>query len=200
MLVSQVSLLIAGLVFICGLALGALLARLFSPKTLQTNKVKHQLTAKELELNQVKDEVNQHFFRTAEGLAALSKQLNQLQEQLSDDAKTLASDEGVTEKLRLANNPSFTPAANPEAPLAGAGKFNLSPEAYQPPRDYSANSKGGTLAEGFAHPNFEQPKDYAAESQGGTLAEDFGFKQEKPAKKKKKKKKQAAKAAAAKQD
>lgn len=192
MLVAEMSWVVFALIFIAGLIVGGLLFRVFSPKNLQANKVKHQLTAKELELSQVKEDVNQHFLRTAEGLAALSKQLNELQDQLTTDAQTLAIETEVTEKLRLVDkvkaSKTKTAATKKEA------NQELNPEDYMPPRDYSATSKGGTLAENFAHPNFEQPKDYAANSEGGTLAEDFGFnKADKPAKKKKKKKKQQTK-------
>lgn len=158
--------------FLVGGFAGALVYRLMSANVAQNNKIRHQLTERELELNQVRENLNEHFSRTASNISSLSKQLQSMEEQLAVDAGQLCNDEEIIS--RLANKPVD------QAKLA-----SLPTESYQPPKDYAPNKEGGTLAEDFQQPSFEPPRDYASDKTGGTLAEDFGLKPEvfEPAKK-----------------
>lgn len=172
-------------VFSLGTLVGYLLTRTLGCSNDPANKiVKHQLTAKEVELSQVRAEVSQHFVRTAEGLASLAKQLNNLQIQLTTDTQTLAS---KTEVSRILGVLAEADKTGQTAKYASA---SLGIADIAPPKDYASSSEGGTLREGFGA-LVEPPRDYAPNS--GTLAEDFGLPKaaSKPKKKKKKKKDKA---------
>lgn len=155
--------------FVVGGGLGVMVYRMMNAGVAQNTKIRHQLTERELELSQVKESLNDHFSRTATSLSTLSKQLQNMEEQLIKDAGQLVSDEGVVKQL-------IGKSAD-QAKLANAAA-SWSAEDYQAPRDYAAGKVSGTLSEGFQHPNFEPPKDYASDKKGGTLAEDFGLKPE----------------------
>lgn len=181
------------LVFSLGMLLGYLLTRTLGCSNDPANKiVKRQLTAKEVELSQVRAEVSQHFVRTAEGLASLAKQLNNLQIQLTTDTQTLASKTEVSRILSvLAEADKTGELARHTANSLSLTNANL--DNIAPPKDYASSSEGGTLTEGFGA-LVEPPRDYAPNS--GTLAEDFGLHAKttsKLNKKKKKKKKDKAK-------
>lgn len=154
------------LAFALGGALGAWLYRLLNAGAASNTRVRHQLTERELELSQVKDNINKHFDLTANGLASLSKQLQSLEVQLALDAQHLVSDKNLVQRLIQQEIGSGLHADKLTAAVA---------HQPQPPKDYAANHAGGTLAEDFIKPsNFEAPKDYASAA-SGTLAEDFGL-------------------------
>lgn len=155
--------------FLVGGVVGILVYRMMNAGVAQNTKIRHQLTERELELNQVRESLNDHFSRTATSISSLSKQLKNMEEQLITDAGQLCSDEGVVK--RLLNN------ATDQAKLA-SDATDLPPVDQQPPRDYVACKVGGTLSENFQQPSFEPPKDYASDKTRGTLAEDFGLKAE----------------------
>ena len=162
--------------FLVGGVIGALVYRMMNTSAVQNTKIRHQLTERELELNQVRESLNDHFSRTANSISSLSKQLQNMENQLATDANQLCSDEGVIKRLSgKSAEQEKTSAPTEESVVA----------TYQPPRDYASDKQGGTLSENFQQPDFEPPRDYAAEKNGGTLAEDFGLKPEafKPVKK-----------------
>jgi len=148
---------------------GAWIYRRMNTSSVQNTKIRHQLTERELELNQVRESLNDHFSRTASSISSLSKQLQNMENQLAADASQLCSDEGVIKRLTSKPDDQQNSEQNSE---------QLTADNYQPPRDYASNKGSGTLSENFQQPNFEPPRDYAADKAGGTLAEDFGLKPE----------------------
>ncbi|NLW05058.1 MAG: YhcB family protein [Pseudomonadaceae bacterium] len=150
--------------FFAGGVLGALLYRLMNAGAAQSTKIRHQLTERELELNQVRENLNDHFSRTASNISSLAKQLQNMEEQLASDANQLCSDEGVIKRLAIKS--------------ANQSTEQLALDDQHPPKDYVSEKAGGTLAEEFQQPSFEPPRDYASDKTGGTLAEDFGLKPE----------------------
>lgn len=155
--------------FLVGGGIGALIYRKMNTSAVQNTKIRHQLTERELELNQVRESLNDHFSRTASSISSLSKQLQNMENQLATDASQLCSDEGVIKRL--------TSKSEDQKKLEQSTD-QLQADNYQPPRDYASTKGGGTLSENFQQPNFEPPRDYAADKSGGTLAEDFGLKPE----------------------
>ncbi|GLR63165.1 YhcB family protein [Marinospirillum insulare] len=155
--------------FLVGGLVGALIYRKMNTSAVQNTKIRHQLTERELELNQVRESLNDHFSRTASSLASLGKQLQSMESQLATDASQLCNDEGVLKRL--------TGRTEDQKKLDQAAE-KWSANDYQPPRDYASNKEGGTLSESFQQPSFEPPRDYDADKVGGTLAEDFGLKPE----------------------
>ncbi|WP_027849482.1 YhcB family protein [Marinospirillum minutulum] len=155
--------------FLVGGAIGALVYRRMNTSAVQNTKIRHQLTERELELNQVRESLNDHFSRTANSISSLSKQLQNMENQLATDASQLCSDEGIVKRL--------TGKSEDQKMLDQAAE-QWTANDYQPPRDYASNKEGGTLSENFQQPSFEPPRDYAADKSGGTLAEDFGLKPE----------------------
>lgn len=149
--------------FLVGGVIGALLYRLMNAGGTQSTKIRHQLTQREQELSQVRENLNDHFSRTAINLSSLTKQLQSMEEQLTSDASILCSDESLVKRL-------VTQSTN--QPQLDNQKIN----SQQPPKDYASDK--GTLAENFQQASFEPPRDYAADKTGGTLAEDFGLKPE----------------------
>lgn len=161
--------------FVFGGLAGAWIYSSLNTSSAQNTKIRHELVERELELNQVKENLNDHFSRTATNFSALSKQLKSMEEQLVSDASLLCSDEDLVKRLTI---------KTAEQPTEIDKQPKL--DAHQPPRDYAANKEGGTLAENFQQPDFAPPRDYADDKTGGTLAEDFGLKPEifEPAQKK----------------
>lgn len=156
--------------FLVGGAFGALVYRKMNTSAVQNTKIRHQLTERELELNQVRENLNDHFSRTASSISSLNKQLKNMQSQLVDDANQLCSDEGVVKRLAEGK---VTDQAKLDKTTA-----SLTTDNNQPPRDYASDKARGTLSESFQQPNFDPPRDYASDKSGGTLAEDFGLKPE----------------------
>lgn len=153
--------------FVFGGLVGAWIYSLLHSDSTLSTKIRHDLVERELELSQVKENLNEHFSRTATNFSALSEQLKSMEEQLVSDASLLCSDEDLVKRLTI---------KTAEQPTEIDKQPKL--DAHQPPRDYAANKEGGTLAENFQQPNFTPPRDYADEKTGGTLAEDFGLKPE----------------------
>ncbi|SFC04185.1 hypothetical protein SAMN05660443_1278 [Marinospirillum celere] len=139
--------------FILGAGLGALAYHLMNANVAHSIKIRHQLTERELEVNQLREGLNDHFSRTADGLASLSKQLDDMQDQVRKDAKHLCDDESVIKRL---TNQAESEADNEEldAPTDPVKK------PVEPPRDYAAGTSRGTLSEdyGLKPEVFEPPR------------------------------------------
>jgi len=141
--------------FILGAGLGALAYHLMNANVAHGIKIRHQLTERELEINQLREGLNDHFSRTADGLAAMSKQLKDMEEQVRQDAGHLCDDEGVIK--RLTSKPEENPASDetPEPEIKVKAQV-------QPPRDYASGSEQvrGTLSEdyGLKPEVFEPPR------------------------------------------
>lgn len=143
--------------FILGAGLGALAYHLMNASVANSIRIRHQLTEKELEVNQLREGLNDHFARTADGLAALSKQLNDMEQQVRKDASHLCDDEGVIKRLnqdsKKVTDKSVEVSAQQETKTA-------SKPAVEPPRDYADGSDRGTLSEdyGLKPEIFEPPR------------------------------------------
>ncbi|SFX02549.1 YhcB family protein [Marinospirillum alkaliphilum] len=125
--------------FLIGAGLGALAYHLMNSSVANSIRIRHQLTERELELNQLKESLNDHFARTADGLSSMSKQLKDMEDQLLNDAGRLCSDEGVIKKLTNTNEKtSKTQSAT-----------TTEESLVEPPRDYASDKARGTLSEDF---------------------------------------------------
>lgn len=121
------------LIFLAGGVTGALCAWLLIPARRQTAQLRQERDAAKAELQHHREEVDEHFLRTAELVNSMTQSYRQVHEHLSDGARKLCSDEG----RRLARSKSLEPL-----PSAAAG---LPTEA---PLDYAPSHKG-TLSEDF---------------------------------------------------
>lgn len=161
--------------FLIGGVIGALLYRLMNAGGANNSKVRRQLTEREQELSQVRENLNDHFSRTAINLSSLTKQLQSMEEQLASDANLLCSDESLVKRLAT-QSPDQLQLDNPALDNPKVNDPKISNQ--QPPKDYALDKDRGTLSENFQQNRFEPPRDYAADKTGGTLAEDFGLKPE----------------------
>lgn len=142
--------------FLFGAGLGALAYHLMNNNVAQGIKIRHQLTERELEVNQLREGLNDHFARTADGLAGMSKQLKEMQDLIHQDAQHLCNDEGVIKRLTnqsQANSETTQEPKSSDQPLE---------EEFAPPRDYASKTANdrGTLAEdyGLKPEVFEPPR------------------------------------------
>lgn len=146
--------------FVFGGVFGAWVYSSFNTSSTRTAKIRHELAERELELNQARENLNDHFSRTATHFSALGKQLQNMEEQLASDAAYMCSDEGIAKRLAIKS-------AEPTQQLS----------SHQPPIDYASNKDSSPITAVVAKPmSVEPPRDYAADKAGGTLAEDFGLK------------------------
>jgi len=131
--------------FLLGAGLGALAYHLMNSNVAHGIKIRHQLTERELEVNQLREGLNDHFSRTADGLAGMSKQLKEMQDQIRLDADHLCNDEGVIK--RLTNQAE----ADPPIPSDQPGEKSQAKAEVTPPRDYASRTTEdrGTLSEEF---------------------------------------------------
>lgn len=117
----------------CGLAgigIGALGYHLLNANVARNQKVRQRLAETELELNQVKDSLNDHFVRAADLVASIQRQSRELEQQLALGADQLGQDQQVKRRLHPENE-------EPEPD-----------EALDMPRDYADGGRG-TLSEDF---------------------------------------------------
>lgn len=137
--------------FLIGAGLGALAYHLMNASVSQSIRIRHQLTEKELELNQLRENLNDHFSRTADNLASMSKQLREMESQLEKDATSLCSDDGVIKRLSSSKD---KPVSTEKLPEAEAD------QVFEPPRDYASDQSRGTLSEdyGLKPEVFEPPR------------------------------------------
>lgn len=126
--------------FLIGAGLGALAYHLMNASVAQNIKIRHQLTERELELNQLRDNLNDHFAHTADGLATMSRQLKDMESRLRTDASQLCSDETLVK--RLTDNSAEGKTDTPQ-------KTAKVDTVIEPPRDYASNHERGTLSEDF---------------------------------------------------
>ena len=142
--------------FILGAGLGALAYHLMNANVAHSIRIRHQLTEKELEVSQLREGLNDHFSRTADGLTALSKQLKDMEEQIRKDADHLCDDDAVIKRL---TNQSEATQEQLEASTKDKKPKGAS-TAVEPPRDYASDATGGTLSEdyGLKPEVFEPPR------------------------------------------
>ena len=121
--------------FASGGLVGALCAWLLLPARRQHNKLRAELDQAKAALEHHRQEVDQHFLRTAELVNVMTQSYRQVHEHLADGARKLCTEEG----RRLARAKSMEP-------LPGVAGRDGAP--LQPPLDYAPSHKG-TLSEDF---------------------------------------------------
>ncbi len=118
--------------FLAGIGIGALGYHLLNANVARNQKVRQRLAETELELNQVRDALNDHFAKAADLVTSIQRQSQELEQQLSQGAERLCDDLQIKRKLASGaeddgNDQTDTPAM---------------------PRDY-ADGNRGTLSEDF---------------------------------------------------
>lgn len=127
--------------FLAGIGIGALCYHLLNANVARNQKVRQRLAQTELELNQVKDSINDHFAKAADLAGSIHRQSQELEQHLARG--TGKQEDGVKPKHRLASD---------------ASEESEEIDAPQIPRDYADGAKG-TLAEDFgARRRAEEPE------------------------------------------
>ncbi|SFH67297.1 YhcB family protein [Modicisalibacter xianhensis] len=118
--------------FLAGIGIGALGYHLLNANVARNQKVRQRLAETELELNQVRDALNDHFAKATDLVTNIQRQSQELEQQLSQSADRLCDD------LQLKRR------------LTGTGADEIPAENDEPsmPRDYADGGRG-TLAEDF---------------------------------------------------
>ncbi|KAA0020872.1 DUF1043 family protein [Salinicola corii] len=116
--------------FLAGIGIGALCYHLLNANVARNQKVRQRLAETELELNQVKDALNDHFAKVADLASSIQRQSHDLEQHLIQGADKLVDD------LKLKRR------------LHGSQDENEEVDLPQVPRDY-ADGTGGTLAEDY---------------------------------------------------
>lgn len=117
--------------FLAGIGVGALGYHLLNANVARNQKTRQRLAETELELNQMKGSLNDHFARAADLVTSIQRQSHELEQQLAQGAERLCDDQQL--KRRLAGQADTT--TDDEASPAT-------------PRDYADGGRG-TLSEDF---------------------------------------------------
>lgn len=148
-------------VFLTGAVIGAGISYAFIAGTRSESKVERQMRELQEEFTAYRENVNQHFNKTAQLVNNLTDNYIAMQKHLEDAAVSFAE---PPKSFALENTESL-PAAKPEfASLEERQKLELRPKASD--------------AEFDAGSSMEPPKDYAPKTKPGDkgqLSEDFGL-------------------------
>ncbi len=117
---------------LAGIGIGALGYHLLNSNVARNQKVRQRLAETELELNQVKDSLNDHFARAADLVESIQRQTQELEQQLAQGAERFCDDSQIRRRL---NNVPIDQGSSDEPSTAA-------------PRDY-ADGNHGTLSEDF---------------------------------------------------
>ncbi|GHB31089.1 YhcB family protein [Salinicola rhizosphaerae] len=117
--------------FLAGIGIGALFYHLLNANVARNQKVRQRLAQTELELNQVKDSLNDHFAKAADLAAGIQRQSGELEQHLLQGADRFVDDLKLKRRL---HGDREDDADEVDAP--------------QVPRDY-ADGQQGTLAEDY---------------------------------------------------
>lgn len=117
--------------FLAGIGIGALCYHLLNANVARNQKVRQRLAETELELNQVKDALNDHFAKAADLASSIQRQSQELEHHLAQGADRLVDDLQLKRRLH-GNN----------------GEDAEEIDVPQVPRDY-ADGNQGTLAEDY---------------------------------------------------
>lgn len=118
--------------FLAGIGIGSVGYHLLNANVARNQKVRQRLAETELELNQVRDGLSDHFARTADLINGIQQHHHELRQQLALGAERFCDDTQV--KRRLSGEPVNKDAEPGETP--------------EMPRDYADGGRG-TLAEDF---------------------------------------------------
>ncbi|KFF49032.1 YhcB family protein [Salinicola sp. DM10] len=117
--------------FLAGIGIGALCYHLLNANVARNQKVRQRLAETELELNQVRDSLNDHFAKVADLASSIQRQSQELESYLVHGADRLVDDLQLKRRLHGQNEEED---ANIDVP--------------QVPRDY-ADGNRGTLSEDY---------------------------------------------------
>lgn len=118
--------------FLAGIGIGALGYHLLNANMARNQQMRQRLAETELELNQVRGALNDHFAKATDLVRDIQRQSHELETQLAQDAERLCDDAQLKRRLN-GSQEADTPLAE---------------EAPDMPRDY-ADGGHGTLAEDF---------------------------------------------------
>jgi len=130
--VETTTLLIAIACLLVGLALGAMLARFFSPQQKKQRELQETLQRTEDQYHLYQQDVADHFVKSAAVFRELSQNYRVLGEQFADSATRLGSPEMGRQVLEAAS-----PAAAAQPP-----PHTWSSTPAEPPKDYAPSTRG----------------------------------------------------------
>lgn len=136
------------LTFAVGALIGAALTWMLSPARRQHGVISKERDEARQALSRYREEVDEHFLRTADSVNQLTSAYRSVHEQLSEGARKLCSEQG----RRLALSRSLD--------LIAGGDDHVDP-SVSPPLDYAPSHKG-TLAENYGHAGKEKDEALAA--------------------------------------
>ncbi|MFC0336034.1 YhcB family protein [Kushneria avicenniae] len=126
---------VAIVALLAGIAIGALIRHFSGNRRATSQKLKQRLAETELELKELRENVNTHFADITTLARNLTRQSEELQNRLDTDASTLASD----------------PALKRRRQVDAVDESEEDPSSLHAPRDYADTN--GTLGEGYGlHP------------------------------------------------
>jgi len=125
------------LTFAAGIIAGAILIWLLLPARRQQRELMRERDEARQALIRYREEVDQHFLRTADTVNQLTTAYKAVHEQLADGARKLCSEQG--RRLALARSLDLLPDSDEQVG-----------EEVRAPLDYAPSHKG-TLAEDFGH-------------------------------------------------
>ncbi len=121
----------------------------------QRNELQNELNSARLELEEYKENVSDHFTRTAELVNNLTRSYSDVHQHLAAGAEGLCNNDQLSEPLRLLQPDAEQPAegdAESPAEQTAAASDNSTGSAVEPPRDYApkpAPDAEGTLSESY---------------------------------------------------
>lgn len=130
------------LTFAVGALVGAVLVWLLSPARRQHGTISKERDEARQALSRYREEVDEHFLRTADSVNQLTSAYRSVHEQLSEGARKLCSEQG--RRLALSHSLELLPADDDQVD-----------HSVSPPLDYAPSHKG-TLAEDYGHANKEK--------------------------------------------
>lgn len=125
------------LIFSAGVIAGAILVWLLLPARRQHRELTRERDEARRALAQYREDVDQHFLRTADTVNQLTNAYKAVHEQLADGARKLCSEQG--RRLALARSLDLLPDSDEQMG-----------EEVRAPLDYAPSAKG-TLAENYGH-------------------------------------------------
>jgi len=137
--VDQTTIITAVVCLVIGLVIGSLLTRVISPQSAKNRELRKKLQEKEDELKVYRQDVSDHFLRSAELVRELTRSQQEISEQLATAAMRLTA----PEVSRQVHNTAFEGLAT-DSSLKILSAFP--PEA---PKDYAPSVPGGVLSESY---------------------------------------------------
>ena len=144
-------------IFAAGALAGAALVWIFMPARRQHRALTQERDEARQALHRYREEVDQHFLRTADTVNQLTTAYKAVHEQLADGARKLCSEQG--RRLALARSLDLLPDSDEQVG-----------EEVRAPLDYAPSHKG-TLAENYGHADRDEAlaayDDWEQDKKGG---------------------------------